>query len=144
MIIGYRINKINVNAEEPKGQLEIKANVKVDSIKKKDFFVAAEKKPGLEFGFNFTADYGQAGKISVDGFIFYIAAEEVMDEIEKKWTKDKKVDDDRMIPVLNKAMHLGYTEAIVLADRVRLPSPLRMPRVSAKKKEEKEETKEQA
>jgi len=132
MIIGHKINKINVEVGEPQGKVEIKCSTNLNNIDKKDFFVAGEKKPGLNFEFNFTAEYVNAGKIEVNGAVFYTEDKKVIEKIEKQWKKDKKVDDELIIPVLNRAMTIGYTEAIILADRVRLPSPLKMPRITPK------------
>lgn len=132
MIIGHKINKINVEVGEPKGRLEIKSGVNLKDVAKKEFFVAGEKKDGLNFEFNFTSDYGEAGKIDLDGAIFFTEDKKIMDKIEKQWKKDKKIDDELIIPVLNRAMSIGYIEAIILSDRVRLPSPLRMPRITPK------------
>ncbi len=133
MIIGHKINKINVEVGEPKGRVEIKTNVNLKDVAKKDFFVAGEKKQGLNFEFNFIADYKEVGKIEVEGAVFYIEEKKTMDKIEKQWKKDKKIDDELVVPVINRAMSIGYIEAIILADRARLPSPLRMPRVAPKK-----------
>jgi hypothetical protein len=132
MIVGHKISKINVEVGDAAGRVEIKTNVNIDKIEKKDFFVAAEKKPGLNIDFNFVADYGGAGKININGSLFYVEDKKIMDELEKQWKKDKKVDNELMVPIINRAMNISYVEAIIIADRVRLPSPLRMPRVTPK------------
>lgn len=134
MIVGHRINRVNVEVGEPKGRVEIKAGVNLKEVSQKDFFAAGESKAGLNFDFNFTADYKEAGKIEVEGAVFFVEDKKVLDKLEKQWKKDKKIEDEAIIPILNRAMQIGYTEAIILADRVRLPSPLRMPMITPKSK----------
>lgn len=135
MIIGHRIDKVNAETGKAEGRIEIKCNANLNKVDRDDLFVAGEKKPGLNFGFNFTADYASAGKIAIDGTLFYAAEKKVMDEIEKQWKKDRKIDEEKMIPIINRAMAIGYTEAIFLADRLKLPSPLKMPRVAPQEKQ---------
>jgi len=43
------------------------------------------------------------------------------------WKKDKKLEPDMVIGVLNRAMELGYIESIPLSERLRLPPPMRLP-----------------
>lgn len=132
MIVGHKINKINVEVGEPKGRVEIKSGVNLKDVYQKDFFAAGEKKSGLNFDFTFTADYSGAGKIEVDGAVFFVEDKKVLDKLEKQWKKDKKIEDEAIVPILNRAMSIGYIEAIILADRVKLPSPLRMPMITPK------------
>ncbi len=133
-VIGDAVTKISAFRGEPKAIVGIKNNIEVTDVYKKDIFVGTDKKDGLVFEFLFTTTYEDAGKIDVSGRIFYIDEVKNMDKIEKEWKKNKKLKPDMVLPVLNRALELGYIQAMSIASNLRLPSPLRMPKFVADEK----------
>ena len=128
-IVGHQIIKIIGKRGEPERGLKITSNVELKDVRKKDISIAGDKKPALDFEFEFIVKYGErAGGITITGILFYTGEKSELDKIEKKWKKDKKLDADMIINILNRAMELGYIEAIPLAERLRLPPPLKLPR----------------
>jgi hypothetical protein len=134
-IIGHQITKIVGKRGVPERNLTVNTNVELTDVAKKDVLIAAEKKEGIDFEFEFTIQYGEkAGGINILGTLFYTADEQVLEKIVKQWKKDKKIDPAMMIMVLNKAMELGYLESIPLSERLRLPIPLKIPKFTAEAK----------
>jgi len=135
-IIGEQVTKIEAVNKGITKQMTIANNVQIKDVVKKDFFVGGDKKQGLSFDFVFSAAYGDTGsKIEAEGSIFYIDDKKRLDDIEKEWKDKKKIEDEKLIlPVLNRALEIGYVHAISLADKLKLPAPVQMPRFVTKAK----------
>jgi len=142
-IIGEQIFKIEAINKGITRQMTIANNVQIKSVVRKEFNVGGDKKPGLSFDFAFSAAYGDTeSKIEVEGSIFFTDDKKRLDEIEKEWQDKKKIEDERLIlPVLNRALEIGYVQAISLADQLRLPPPIQMPKFVAKKADKSEKPK---
>ncbi len=142
-IIGEQILRIEATNKGIARQMTIANNVQVKNVVKKEFSVGGDKKPGLGFEFIFSATYGETGsKIEVEGSIYYVDDKKKIDEIEKEWQDKKKIEDEKLIlPVLNRALEMGYVHAISLADKLRLPPPIQMPKFISKKTEKSEKPK---
>ena len=139
-IVGHQIIKVIGKRGEPERNLKISSNVELKDVRKKELSIAGDKKPALDFEFEFTIQYGEkAGGINITGILFYTAEKAELDKLESAWKKDKKLEADMIIGILNRAMELGYIEAIALAERLRLPPPIRLPRF-VKNKEQKSTT----
>ena len=137
VIIGERLNRIYAERKKLAQQMEIKVEPKIIDVQKLEAAIIGVRKPGLRFAFNFDVSYGKngaAGKIEVLGDIFYSGDEKEVKKLEADWKKEKKVVDDNIkIAITNRILELGYLQAIALANHVKLPAPLRMPRIVAKK-----------
>jgi hypothetical protein len=128
-IIGHQITKILGKRGETERNIKINANVELKDVRKHDVFVAGDKKPSLDFEFEFTIKYGEeAGGININGILFYTGDDAELDKLDKAWKKDKKLEPDMVIGILNRAMELGYIESIPMAERLKLPPPMRLPR----------------
>jgi len=136
-IIGEQVTRIEAANKGVARQMTIANNVQIKSVVKREFVVGGDKKPGLSFDFTFSTKYGDTGsKVDVEGSIFFTDDKKKLDEIEKEWQDKKKIEDEKLIlPVLNRALEIGYTQAIALADQLRLPAPIQMPKFVAKKAE---------
>jgi len=137
-IVGHQITKIVGKRGETEHGIEIKSNVELRDVKKKELNVAGDKKSSLTFEFEFIVQYGEkAGGINISGELFYTGDKKELDSLEKQWAKDKKIDKTMIISILNRAMELGYLEAIHLSERLRLPPPLKLPRFIAEENQNK-------
>ena len=142
-IIGEQVLRIEAGNKGITRQMTISNNVQIKDVVKNEFNVGGDKKPGLSFDFAFSAAYAETGsKIDVEGSIFFVDEKKKLDEIEKEWQEKKKIEDERLIlPVLNRALEIGYVHAISLADKLRLPPPVQMPRFVGKKADKSEKPK---
>jgi len=137
-IIGSQIEEINaIRKNLGSTTINIKSNVEIDSIKRKKAVIFKDKKEDiLEFIFKFNINYNEASSISITGTIFYTAGKKTLDNIEGQWKKKKKIDTKSVLPVLNHAMELGYKNAFSISEKLRLPTPIKLPRFVEKAKNE--------
>lgn len=139
--VGDSIVKIEATrGEKIERPLSIKANVKITDVQKKELFAADEKKEGAVISYSFEIAYGEkTGKIIIDGQIFVVGDKKDLKKLEDEWVEKGKVEDELVIPALNRAMELGYLAAIPLAKELKLPTPIKMPRFAKENKVKKEE-----
>ncbi|HLD00892.1 MAG TPA: hypothetical protein VJC39_04050 [Candidatus Nanoarchaeia archaeon] len=127
-----KINLHKVHAERDVrakgGTVNIVNNVSILDIEPMSF--AVDGKQGLKFTFAFNCKYEpDLGKIDVEGQVLYIDNEEIIKDIQQKWTKEKKVQLALMEKIVNAALHKGNIQAIKVSEEVNLPSPLPLPKV---------------
>jgi hypothetical protein len=139
-IVADQITKISAERKPLPKELMISTNIKITNAEKKTLSIGEDKKQGIDFNFVFTTMYGESGsKIEVEGTIFYLGDKKELDEIEKAW-KDKKslANESTALIVNNRALEIGLLQSIALANQLRLPTPIRLPKfVLGKETEEK-------
>lgn len=135
-VIGDRLRKIEASRSEKLEQpLQIKTNINLEAVEKKELFAAGEKKDGLIFDYLFNVTFGKtSGYIKVKGSIFAIGDKKATDDVEKEWTKKKKLKKEIMVPVLNKALELALLTAVPVSKELGLPIPIQLPRFVAEDK----------
>jgi len=135
MIVGEQLTKVSAQRKKLERRMAITNNIQLKAVTKREFAVGGEKKPGLAFGFTFTSKYGaDAGVVEVEGEVFFIDDKKKLDDIEKIWGDKKRIEDDKLLlPIMNRALEIGYLQAIAMADQLKLPPPLQMPRFIGKK-----------
>ncbi len=110
------------------GQVKINNNVTLKNVEEMGF--AVEGKKGLKFTFAFNCNYEpNLGRIEVEGQVFYIDDQKVVEDIKKGWAKDKKIPMEVMEQIINASLHKGNIQAIKISEEVSLPSPLPLPKV---------------
>jgi hypothetical protein len=136
MIIGYNFDKIEANkVKEISGKLDITSSVKIISVEEKEIEIL-NKKRVLEVEFEFLVEYKEDfGSIRMFGKLLYDGKN--IKEGLKMWKKDQRLPEDIDIEIKNFLFKKCLTLAIILADELRLPSPLPFPIVVPTKKEDK-------
>jgi hypothetical protein len=118
--------------DKAKGGVNINNNISLKDVENMKF--DKDGKKGLKFSFAFDCKYEpEVGKIDIEGQVFFVEEAKLIDEIKESWDKDKKVPSAVMEQIINVALHKGNIQAIKTAEDLGLPSPLPMPKVSAKK-----------
>jgi len=136
VILGDQIKKIIAENKGLAPKMTVTNNVKITNVRKQEYSLSENKKePGLAFDFIFTSAYGETqSKVEVEGSIFYVGGKQEIDEIEKVW-KDRKVVSEKIaIPIHNRALEIGFLQAIDLATEIKLPPPIQLPRFVAEQK----------
>jgi hypothetical protein len=136
MIIGYNFDKIEASrVKEISGKLDITSSVKIISVEEKEIEIL-NKKRVLEVEFEFLVEYKEEfGSIRMLGKLLYDGKN--IKEGLKMWKKDQRLPEEIDIEVKNFLFKKCLTLAIILADELRLPSPLPFPIVVTTKKEDK-------
>ncbi|MGC9200536.1 MAG: hypothetical protein ACP5F8_01040 [Candidatus Aenigmatarchaeota archaeon] len=134
MIIGYTFDSIEAKREkELQGRVDISSTQKIVSVEEKEV-VIGEKRKVLEIGFEFLVEYKENfGSILMKGKVLYDSKD--MKEILKNWKKDQNLPQEVDMEVKNFLFKKCLTLAILIADELRLPSPLPFPMVVPKKEE---------
>ncbi len=130
-ITNFRIRKIEAERNSKKvggGKVDVKSNFTISSIKK-------NKDPRLgeflEVRFNFNVEYTpDLGKIDLEGELWYYTKDlgKVAKVVGDKVELDKETTNEVSTSILQESM----VEAIEIAKKVRLPIPIKLPKVTLK------------
>ncbi len=138
-IVGF--NFTNIKAEKKanvSGKININNNVAIKNLEKIKLPLGSNAQDALKFTFNFLAKYEpNAGEIELTGELIYLDSEKRVGEIEKRWAKEKKIENTLMTELLNHVLSRANIEAILLSREINLPPCIPMPRVNAAVAEEK-------
>jgi predicted nicotinamide N-methyase len=130
-IIGVNFRSIEAKAEHSKDVSDVKidSSPKINNIEKKDEFFGI--KNVLIIDFSFTTKYDpKVGFMKMEGDVIYQADDhkKIMDN----WKKDKKIEGQMAVDVLNAIFKKCIVKAIDLSSELRLPPPIQMPTVQPK------------
>ena len=132
-VVSVVFDDIEVHKEkfEPVGKVENNITIKDVSEEKID------KDKFVNFVFEFTSNYysrdgDKIANIIIGGRALFRDKDKVMKDILKTWEKEKKIKPEVMTEVTNVILVRAQMEAIVVAKEVSLPSPIPLPRISAK------------
>lgn len=130
-IVADHINKIFAERKPLQKKMTITTNIKLTNVAKKNLIIGDEKRQGADFDFLFTTAYGgeNGSKIEVEGTIFYLGDKKELDEIEKTWAEKKILPNENVALLINnKALEVGLLQSIALANQLRLPVPIKLPK----------------
>lgn len=129
-ILNVSFNSISAKKEQaPKGKLGIKSNVSITSVE--DANIGVDKSnTTLRVGFSFNTEYSpDYASIQITGQMIVLEEKENAKKMLDTWNKEKKVNKDFSIPLMNTIMSKCVMESIIIAKELNLPSPLPMPKV---------------
>lgn len=121
------VNFYKVTAEknpEYKDKIEIKPSINIANIEEHK----ASKADICKVDFNFGVNYGGLGKIELSGAIFLAMDGKSLKETLKGW-KDKKVDNEMNVLILNVIMQKASLKALQLEEEIGLPPHVSLPRL---------------
>lgn len=128
-ILGSQITKIKGERSEFNEPVKVSTELKKKKIEKRDLFIGGEKKKGEFFDFEFKAKYNDKALIEIEGSLFFTGDEKEIEAIEKAKPGESI---DEMLPLLNQAYQIASIQSILLADKLRMPAPVRLPRLAKK------------
>ena len=131
-VVGFSFTEIKaIKNANVSGKLNINNNVTITNVEKIKLPLGTTDQNALKFTFNFAAKYEpKAGEISLVGEVIYLESEKKVTEIEKKWKKDKKLEQGLMASLLNHILSKANLEALLLSREINLPPCVPMPRVN--------------
>jgi len=135
-MVGFSFTKISAEKKPLVNQaVNIESNAGVTNVL--ELPSIDPKKSLLKFDFNFIVKYEPgAGKIELNGEIIEIYDKEFGTKVVDHWAKDKKLHAEVMQEVFNNILSKSNMEAIIISKDMGLPSPIQMPRVDVKPKED--------
>ncbi|MBU3923969.1 MAG: hypothetical protein KJ592_03570 [Nanoarchaeota archaeon] len=127
-LIGSKLTKINVERNPDfKGNLEIKTNIKINSIEK-----ISEKKDTLKVAYNFEVNYNELGKVLIEGDLFILGDSKTIKNI-LKTQKEKIYDSPEQVAISNIIIQKASLKAFELEEELGLPIHIKLPVLSIKK-----------
>jgi hypothetical protein len=135
-MVGFSFTKINAERKTPGGQsVNIESNATVTNIT--ELPVIDPKKTVLKFDFGFTVKYEPAaGRIEIGGEIVELYDKEFGTKVLEQWNKDKKILPEVTREIFNTILSKSNVEAVIISRDLGLPSPIQLPRVNVKPKED--------
>ena len=90
-IVGFSFTKITAERKSSvRGKVNINNNIGIKDVKERELSFSKDQS-GLEFQFEFTADYEpQLGSIKLNGEVLYMESSKKVSEVMDRWKKEKK------------------------------------------------------
>ena len=139
-IIGERITRIVAESHNWEPRMQIQNTPELLELAKSEVSIGGDKRSTLQIKFRFTTKYGtDAGKIEIEGLLYYADAPKALELLEKEWKAGKQIkDEDARILLVNRVLETSFLQAIALAEEIKMPPPIQMPRLApVEKKAEK-------
>ena len=136
-ILNITFNKITAEKQAtPKGRISVKNNVKLENVEESKIGIEGGKKT-LKLSYSYTADYSpDFAKIEILGEVLVLEDAKKAEEMLKKWDKDKKLDAEDAVRVINSVMSKASLQTMILARDLNLPSPIQLPKLKPSGKKE--------
>lgn len=137
-IVGFNFTKIFAERTGNAENVRVESNVTIEDLSETKMPDA--KKSIIKFKFSFTSKFEpNVGNIELKGELLEMFDSELSDKILEGWKKTRSLHKDIAPRVLNAILAKSNIEAILMSKELGLPSPVQMPKVELKLKEEKEE-----
>ena len=137
-IIGFNFASITASRDEGiTGKVNINNNVTITNIEEKTLNLGAQQK-ALKVDFSYKTEYVSSktvGKIDILGNMLYLAEEKKAKEILDAWKSTKQVDPNFMLNVINTTLNKCNIQALVIADTIGLPAPVKLPQAQLKEEQ---------
>ena len=135
-LIGFNYAKIKAERKpEYNGKIETKSNVNIENMEKVK--TPAAKQESLKVEFSVDIDYGELGKIELQGNLFILADPKIIKETITAW-EGKKQPTDLQLGIVNIILQKTSVKAIQIEEEIGLPIHLQnfFPRVKPGSTEE--------
>jgi len=127
-LTGSRFTKIECNrSPDFGGEVKIETNLRLDSIEG-----IKDNKDLLKVLYSFEINYGDLGKILIEGNVFFKMSPKKVKEIEKSWEK-KEFNKEEHIAITNIILQKASIKAFELEEEFGLPLHVQLPRLEPKK-----------
>lgn len=130
-LLGSKITKINAERNPDfSGKLNVNTNIKISSIEK--YKPESTNIDSLKITSLFIIDYGNLGKIEIEGQLYISSDEDTIEEVIKNFD-NKKFDTPEQITIMNLIMQRFSIKAFELEEELSLPIHIKLPSLQVKK-----------
>ena len=132
-IVSIAFSKINAEKNKPiKGKVNVANNVAIKNVEKANLSMAGSQQSSLKFTFEFSSKTEpEIGSILIEGDLIFMLDASAVDETISDWKDNKPMKKEIITPVLNGILKKCNIEALILSQTLNLPSPVKLPTVSA-------------
>ncbi|MDD5416644.1 MAG: hypothetical protein PHU12_01575 [Candidatus Aenigmarchaeota archaeon] len=135
-VISVNLKSIQATKNENlSGGIEVNNNVTPIDVRELDMPGIGKK--GIVIDFQYISKYSVNGEkvaeIKILGEVYYIGSD--MEEILKKWKKEKEMPEDPYIVIINTIFRRCAVKALQLAEDIQLPPPIGLPFAQKSKQE---------
>ena len=128
-LVGSKFSKIKAERNPDfSGKLEVKTNIKVDSLEK-----IKDSKDTVKLKYIFEVNYLELGSISIEGVLFIAGDSKTIKDL-LKVQKDKKYDTPEYVGITNLVLQKASIKALELEEELGLPIHIKLPTFSLKRK----------
>ncbi|HSU73208.1 MAG TPA: hypothetical protein VLJ21_05160 [Candidatus Binatia bacterium] len=133
-IIAFNFTKITAERKDQRpGSVSIKNSVNIKDVHKTKIALGPASQEVLRIMFEFTSTYDPSyGKIAFEGDVLHVDKADKIESAFKTWQKDKKLPKEEARAAINHILSRCNVEAIILSRELNLPSPIELPRITAK------------
>lgn len=129
-LVGSKLSKVSAERNPDfSGKLEMKTNIKIDSIEK-----IKEPKDTIKLSYSFEVNYAELGSLNISGNLFLAGDQKTIKEL-LKIHKDKDFESPEYIAITNLIIQKASIKAFELEEELGLPLHIKLPSLSLKKKE---------
>ena len=138
-IVSLTFSKIQAEKSKSiQGKVNVVNNVAIKNVEKANFVIGSSKQESLKFSFEFTSKTEPSvGSILIEGDVLFLVKSEDVEDVLKSWEEKKPIPKEIITPVINGVLKKCNVEALILSQTMNLPSPIKLPSVSANEANEK-------
>lgn len=137
-VLGFNFNKISVERLGSKsGKLTISNNIGISDVSEAKVPFANEKVKAVKVNFKFESKYEpKVAQILLEGDVLYMLPTESAESLLSDWASKKQLNSELVQPIMNAILSKSNIEALILSKELNLPSPIPLPKVNVKTKED--------
>ncbi|HLD83481.1 MAG TPA: hypothetical protein VI979_01345 [archaeon] len=127
-IIAVNFDRIDArnSGKAPAGNVNVNSSPRINAIKMHAGLLGIKNLLSITYSFD-TKYEPEVGRLTIEGEVLY--ASDKAKEILEKWDKEKKLDDDMAVEVLNAIFRRCLAKSVEICSDVRLPPPMQFPNV---------------
>lgn len=129
-LMNSRLTKVSGNRNvDFSGKITMNQNIKISNIEK--FKPVSSKTESIKATYSFEIDYGDLGKVDIEGILFMGADSKTMKKVLDEY-KEKKFDSAEQITIMNMIIQKASIRAFEIEEELGLPIHIRLPQLSPK------------
>jgi hypothetical protein len=137
-VIGTQLKEIHAERRIPKGK-EFRVDIRPDVKNVREERVLLERRRKLlvfefEFTANYTSEKEKFGEVRIVVEVRYVNKEAKMRKIIQTWKKERRIEPEVMNEITGIAFEVAKIEAIYIARKVLLPSPIPLLKIKLREK----------
>ncbi len=125
-VLGFNFTKISIEKNPTyNGEIQAKSNISVSSVEKSNLNLVQQDT--IKINFVFDIDYGELGKVNIEGFMIMLLDPNLTKKLIKEWKENKKLIKEIKISAFNTILKKCSLKSLELEEEIGLPIHMQMP-----------------